>query len=649
MDASPTIRKAELERKKAKLAAIREEKKRKEEERRRQTIAATHGSNISADSDLREEADKMLAEFGIAPVSLSDFGAALQNTSFNDDHSTSLLSESDHSKQEFDCRNTAAKDKCIPKLEITKAVPASFVPPERICYSKTTQTNFEHADKDHVNMHLFEWDDEFISDQHPLSTGPHSPEEVFDVDPTSAHFMAGILPHVELVKPAEVVQTDVPPKEEPVETPKELSEEEKQSIYSSSSFRTFFERASKVIERAIVESDSIFVDYAKDVDKEKPDTSVKLSLNRCFYSESLIRNRCVTCFDFSPQYPELLAASYSNMDDSSSSPGGSVHVWNSKFKKTTPEYSFYCQSRVLSMTWAKFHPNLLIGGTYSGQICLWDNRHNKKTPIQKSSLSTSAHTHPVYCLQIVGSTNAHNIVSISSEGRLCSWSLEMLSHPQETLNLQWKQSKQVSPYCMCLPTNTGNNFFIGSLDGYVYSGCRHGNKSGLTELYEGHFGPVVGIDSHSAVGSVDFSHLFLTSSFDWTVKLWNANESRPLCSFENNSDYVFDVAWSPIHPALFACTDGEGRLDLWHLNRDTALPVACMQVENSPALNVLAWSKSGMQIVVGGDDGKTWMYDVNEQLACPTVNEWANLSATLQQLKQNQIEAQELNATMTTR
>ncbi|KRZ74894.1 Cytoplasmic dynein 1 intermediate chain 1, partial [Trichinella papuae] len=600
MDASPTIRKAELERKKAKLAAIREEKKRKEEERRRQTIAATHGSSITADSDLREEADKMLAEFGIAPVSLSDFGAALQNTSFSDDHNTSLLSESDHSKQEFDCRNTTAKDKCIPKLEITKAVPASFVPPERICYSKTTQTNFEHADKDHVNMHLFEWDDEFISDQHPLSTGPHSPEEV--------------------------VQTDVPPKEEPVETPKELSEEEKQSIYSSSSFRTFFERASKVIERAIVESDSIFVDYAKDVEKEKPDTSVKLSLSRCFYSESLIRNRCVTCFDFSPQYPELLAASYSNMDDSSSSPGGSVHVWNSKFKKTTPEYSFYCQSRVLSMTWAKFHPNLLIGGTYSGQICLWDNRHNKKTPIQKSSLSTSAHTHPVYCLQIVGSTNAHNIVSISSEGRLCSWSLEMLSHPQETLNLQWKQSKQVSPYCMCLPTNTGNNFFIGSLDGYVYSGCRHGNKSGLTELYEGHFGPVVGIDSHSAVGSVDFSHLFLTSSFDWTVKLWNANESRPLCSFENNSDYVFDVAWSPIHPALFACTDGEGRLDLWHLNRDTALP-----------------------IVVGGDDGKTWMYDVNEQLACPTVNEWASLSATLQQLKQNQIEAQELNATMTTR
>lgn len=27
--------------------------------------------------------------------------------------------------------------------------------------------------------------------------------------------------------------------------------------------------------------------------------------------------------------------------------------------------------------------------------------------------------------------------------------------------------------------------------------------------------------------------------------------------------------WSPTHPALFACVDGMGRLDLWNLNNDT--------------------------------------------------------------------------------
>lgn len=45
--------------------------------------------------------------------------------------------------------------------------------------------------------------------------------------------------------------------------------------------------------------------------------------------------------------------------------------------------------------------------------------------------------------------------------------------------------------------------------------------------------------------------------------------NKPLYAFEDNSDYVYDVMWSPTHPALFACVDGMGRLDLWNLNNDT--------------------------------------------------------------------------------
>lgn len=50
----------------------------------------------------------------------------------------------------------------------------------------------------------------------------------------------------------------------------------------------------------------------------------------------------------------------------------------------------------------RFHPNLILGGTYSGQIVLWDNRVQKRTPVQRTPLSTAAHTviasYPVpYC------------------------------------------------------------------------------------------------------------------------------------------------------------------------------------------------------------------------------------------------------------
>lgn len=53
---------------------------------------------------------------------------------------------------------------------------------------------------------------------------------------------------------------------------------------------------------------------------------------------------------------------------------------------------FLLQSAVMSATFAKFHPNLVVGGTYSGQIVLWDNRSNKRTPVQRTPLSAAAHT-----------------------------------------------------------------------------------------------------------------------------------------------------------------------------------------------------------------------------------------------------------------
>lgn len=48
-------------------------------------------------------------------------------------------------------------------------------------------------------------------------------------------------------------------------------------------------------------------------------------------------------------------------------------------------------------------------------------------------------------------------------------------------------------------------------------------------MFEGHQGPITGIHCHAAVGAVDFSHLFVTSSFDWTVKLWTTKVSKNRC------------------------------------------------------------------------------------------------------------------------
>ena len=84
----------------------------------------------------------------------------------------------------------------------------------------------------------------------------------------------------------------------------------------------------------------------------------------------------------------------------------------------------------MAVTFSKFHPYYVIGGTYSGQVVIWDIRSGRRTPVQRSLLSSSAHTHPIYCLELIGSQNAHNLISVSTNGKLCSWNLDNLSQPQ---------------------------------------------------------------------------------------------------------------------------------------------------------------------------------------------------------------------------
>merc|ERR1711975_200680 len=116
----------------------------------------------------------------------------------------------------------------------------------------------------------------------------------------------------------------------------------------------------------------------------------------------------------------------------------------------------------------------------------------------------------------------------------------------------------------------------GSEEGSIFQASRHGARAGLTSLFEeravtegqpesSHNGPVTGLDFFKAQGG-DFSHLFLSSSTDWTVKLWSyRNCAHPLHTFENASDYVFDVKWSPQNPAVFATGDGMGCVDVWNI------------------------------------------------------------------------------------
>ncbi|XP_023035245.1 cytoplasmic dynein 1 intermediate chain isoform X8 [Drosophila willistoni] len=629
-------RKAELERKKAKLAALREEKDRRRREKEikdMEEAAGRIGGGSTIDKDQRKDLDEMLSSLGVAPVSevLSSLSSVNSITSDNSNTQTPDAS------LQATVNGQGGKKQPL-NLSVYNVQATNIPPKETLVYTKQTQTTstggHERDDEYNLNPGL-EWEDEFTGDDEESSL-PHLDHGFTSKLPPG--YLTHGLPTVKDVAPA-ITPLEQKKEQEEKKEVKELSEEQKQMIILSEDFQRFVVRAGRVIERALSENVDIYTDYIGGGDSEEANderSHARLSLNRAFYDERWSKNRCITSMDWSTHFPELVVASYHNNVESPNEPDGVVMVWNTKFKKQTPEDVFHCQSAVMSTCFAKFNPNLILGGTYSGQIVLWDNRVQKRTPIQRTPLSAAAHTHPVYCLQMVGTQNAHNVISISSDGKLCSWSLDMLSQPQDTLELQQRQSKAIAITSMAFPANEINSLVMGSEDGYVYSASRHGLRSGVNEVFERHLGPITGISTHYNQSSPDFGHLFLTSSIDWTIKLWSLKDTKPLYSFEDNSDYVMDVAWSPVHPALFAAVDGSGRLDLWNLNQDTEVPTASIVVDGAPALNRVSWTPSGLHVCIGDEAGRLYVYDVAEHLALPSRDEWSRFNTTLSELKMNQ-------------
>ncbi|XP_059052947.1 cytoplasmic dynein 1 intermediate chain isoform X10 [Achroia grisella] len=628
---SMSDRKAELERKKAKLQALREEKdRRRREKEQKDAEEALQRATTASSLDSRRDLDEMLSSLGVAPV--KDVLSSLSSmTSLTPPQTASPDVSLPHTDKSSLPVHGGPKKPL--QLQVVSVQSTDIPPKENVTYAKQTQTTTSGVTElrdDEYNLNPgLEWEDEFTGDDEEAAFHGKLPP--------------GILPHglptVKEVQPAVTAAPQEKKEEEKEKKVRELSADEKQTILLSSEFQRFMSRAGRVIERALAESVDIYTDYTGGGDNENAlddKTDGRLSLVRTFWDERWSRGRCVTCLDWSSAHPELLLAAYHNSDDAPHDPDGVCLVWNTKFKKTTPEDIFHCQSPVMSATFARFHPNLILGGTYSGQIVLWDNRIQKRTPVQRTPLSSLAHTHPVYCLSVVGSQNAHNLISVSTDGRMCSWSLDMLSQPQETLDLQHRQSKAVAVTSMGFPHGDVNNFVLGSEDGNVYTGCLYGQRAGVGEAVEAHAGPVTSVSCHAAAGSVDLAHLYLTSSVDWSVKLWSLKDSKPLYSFEDSGDYVVDVRWSPAHPALFAAADASGRLDLWNLNRDTEVPIASVQAEAGVAFNRVSWSPSGSHLTAGDDAGKIWLYDLAEHVAQPRHDEWSKLVYTLQELRNNQ-------------
>ncbi len=353
----------------------------------------------------------------------------------------------------------------------------------------------------------------------------------------------------------------------------------------------------------------------------------QLSLPEDKMVEGFNRTRMVTDIEWMSKHPDLLLVSYNKGEESVlGEQDGLVNVWATTLR-TRPECSLICQSEVTKAISHPYRPNEVIGGTYAGYVVLWDIRA-KRTPVLKSQLTNEAHSFPIYSLAIVGTEKANTIISVANNGRLCVWPMEMFTTPQRAFDLKFN-AKEVCATSMCFPQEESNDFYIGAEDNSVYYGQIHSTgdmgkeSSGIVEGFQSHFAPITSLSLHPAPSNWakghDYSHVMLSASMDWTVKLWNPKAAKsPLASFECAQDYVLDVKWCPTHPAVFAASDAEGYIDLWDMNTDLENPVVRTRRENetreSSAIHKVAWSSDGKRLAAGGASGVVSVYSVDKDV-----------------------------------
>ncbi|EFJ48219.1 hypothetical protein VOLCADRAFT_81277 [Volvox carteri f. nagariensis] len=323
------------------------------------------------------------------------------------------------------------------------------------------------------------------------------------------------------------------------------------------------------------------------------------------------KRRQVTSICWNPMYDDMFAVGYGSYEFLKQA-SGLINIYSLK-NPSHPEYTFHTESGVMCVHFHPEYANLLAVGCYDGTVLVYDVRLRKDEPIYQASVRTGKHNDPVWQVvwQVDEAQKALHFVSISSDGNVNLWTLtksELI--PECLMKLRVVKAGETSEEdptasgpaggcCMdfCKMPGQESIYLVGTEEGAIHR-CSKAYSSQYLSTYVAH---------HLAVYAVSWNHIhpnmFLSSSADWTIKLWDVHDSkRPVMNFDLN-DSIGDVAWAPYSATVFAAVTDDGRVHVFDLAQNKLLPLCSQKVVKKAKLTKLVFNPKQPIVLVGDDKG----------------------------------------------
>ncbi|XP_030623882.1 dynein, axonemal, intermediate chain 1, paralog 2 [Chanos chanos] len=372
-------------------------------------------------------------------------------------------------------------------------------------------------------------------------------------------------------------------------------------------------KAAKIIERMV--NQNTFDDIAQDFkyfedasDEFREQEGTLLPLWKFQYDKA--KRLSVTALCWNKVYKDLFAVGLGSYDFTKQ--GRGMLLYHSLKNSTFPEYIYPTPSGIMCLDIHDQQTHLVAVGFYDGCVAVYNLKEKSLEPVYKSTAKSGKHTDPVWQVkwQKDDMDNNHNFFSVSSDGRVVSWTLvknELVYTDVIRLSVGGAVSDGLE--AMQIPTTACGTcfdfhkqidymFLIGTEEGKIHK-CSKAYSSQFLETYDAH---------NMAVDAVKWNHchpkVFISCSSDWTVKIWDHTIKNPMFTFDLNAA-VGDVAWSPYSSTVFAAVTTDGKVHVFDLsvNKYEAICQQAVVAKKKTKLTHIEFNPLYPIIIVGDDRG----------------------------------------------